>query len=536
VLAGLFLSNPSDTAVAMLGAWRAGFGILPLPPDYPDARLLLMIEDGRPRLVITDAALSERAAGLCGPAGVDVVRLAEMATPASAAGPAWPTPPPPRPRSMAAYRLYTSGSAGPPKAVVIRLEQLYPLLAWSMEHLGAGPRTRMAQTLSLGFDFGLQELFTTFALGGCLVVPDAASRRNGATYAEFLARERINTFFTTPSFADIVAGAGRELPDLECVLIGGEVLRRDTVAGLRRLVPGDCRIFNGYGPTEAAVNCLMHRVTGQPAGPGEILPVGRASGASLVSVVDRHQRPVPARVIGELVIGGPGVADRCADRTGRYAHAFAAHARPAAAGRCYPSGDLAYYDRGEGFTVIGRTDSQRKIRGFRMDLGEVRAAIADMLPAHRVLVRALGSPSQLAAFVCGGATDLNHLQAQLKSRFPPPMVPHRFFLLDSLPMTGNGKLDEAALASIFDSDPVLEFEYSTAPGQVADLICRAWSVVLDARPDPAENVFDAGAHSLAAATVHAQLCAALRLDFPMFYLFEYPRPVELARVLARLMS
>ncbi|WP_089156172.1 non-ribosomal peptide synthetase [Micromonospora sp. NBS 11-29] len=526
---GLLLASPADFTLGMYGAWSAGLGVLPLPVEFPDARLREMLADCAPRLLLTSAALADRAARLVSelPRPPAVVLLdaatADDATD-GADRPAEPAPDAP------AFTVYTSGSTGRPKGVLIRQDQLSHLLAWEGVTWGLGPWMRIAQTLSLGFDFGLQELMTALTYGGALVVPSAADRTDARSYARFLRRERVTVLFTTPSYAEQLVAAGERLPDLRLVQLGGEVVKRSTVAGLRTVVGADCWIANGYGPTEATINCLNHRVPPEvpDAELPAVLPVGLPSAASRILVTDDADRPVPVGAVGKILIGGPGVADGYLHRPETTAERFVTD--PATGERFYRSGDLAYLDPDAGgFVVLGRADRQVKVRGFRVELGEVEFALRAVPGVTAAAALVVDQPPRLVAFVTGDRPDPAELLARIAATLPAAMVPEQVVTVDELPTTPNGKLDEARLGEVAQREYTELLPASATRREVEAAVCRVWADAL-ALPalSPDTNVFEVGAHSLVVTRVHHLLQVTLGLTFPVHYLFEFPRPRDLA--------
>ncbi|MFG1610423.1 AMP-binding protein [Actinoplanes sp. NPDC049265] len=521
--AGLLVESSPDFAVALFAAWRSGLGVLPLPVEFPDDRLRTMVRDAAPLVLLTSAVQRDRAERLTH--GL-VTRVVDVA-----AGPGTSPAPVAGPADHIAFTVYTSGSTGRPKGVAIRQSQVADLLAWETEAWRLGPWVRMAQTLSLGFDFGLQELFSSIPCGGCLVIPAAADRRNAVAYAGFLRRERVTVLFTTPSYADELAATRLPLPDLRLVLIGGEVLRWPTVAALEAIVGPDCRLINGYGPTEATVNCLAYEIPRRRpgrAGGSDIVPAGRASGPARIHLLDEYGLPAPAGAVGRISIGGPGVADGYLHRPDLTAERFVP-GPPDSPQTVYRSGDLAYLDADGQFVVIGRDDRQVKLRGYRMEQGEIEWALRQTPGVVSAAVRVVGRPARLVALI-SGAVEVRDVLDDLARRLPGPLLPDHVLVLGQLPLTANGKLDDVAIQKLAESagDQALpSTDLSTA--EIEDVICRLWRDVLDLTViDPARNVFDQGAHSLAATLAHSRLQAWLGLRFPVSDLFEYPCPRELA--------
>jgi len=516
----LLLEPTADFVVGMFSAWSVGLGVLPLPVDFPDERLRVMLADCRPGLLLCSHGLAGRARALLADSAATVVMTVDESATASI----------PLVRSAPdspAFTVYTSGSTGRPKGVLIRQDQLAALIAWSGQTWQLGSWVRIAQTLSLGFDFGLQELFTALTFGGAVVLPGPGDRRSARDYAAFLRRNQITVLFSTPSFADELIAAGERLDSLRLVLLGGEVLRRPTVTGLRELVAEGCRIFNGYGPTEASVNCLMYEV---PVGElPELIPVGRASGASRLELLDQAGRAVPVGAVGELWIGGPGVAAGYLNSPELTGTRFVDRSEPdGSAARWYRTGDVGYLRPDGQFVVLGRVDRQVKLRSFRVELGEVEQALRAVPGVDGAAALTIGRPARLIAFV-SGPTSTGAVIENLAARLPQAMLPEQVVVLEQLPLTANGKLDEAELRMLAEQAELISVGPSASVAEIEGVICQVWADVLYPQPiSPEVNVFDVGAYSLAVSRVHARLQRALTMTFPIHNLFEYPRPRELA--------
>jgi nonribosomal peptide synthetase protein BlmVI len=525
---GVFVETTTEFTVGMFASWAAGRGIIPLPREFPDDRLRAMLADAGPGLLLISADRERRATELVRdlPGSIAVAVLWDLE--------GEPLPATPPGQDDPAYVVYTSGSTGRSKGVLISHRNLAPLIGWTQSGLGVGPSTRMAQTLSLAFDFGLQELFSTLPFGGCLVVPSAGDRADARSYARFLRRARVTALFTTPSFADQLVAAAEPMPDLSLIQLGGEVLSATTVDGLRRLAMPDCRIFNGYGPTETAVGCAVYEVPPAPverAAPA-VLPVGHAHADAHLVVVDPYGFRAPVGAVGELLIGGPGVSEGYLGQPEQTAERFVTDPTGDVGGRVYRSGDVAYVRQDGNLVVTGRTDRQLKIRGYRVELGDVEHVLRGVPGVAAAVALMVDEPRRLVAAVAGTDLDPEALRAAAARLLLPAAVPEQFVLLDTLPTGTTGKLDPTAVAELAQHRYLPPLPAGPSHGMVEEAVCAVWARAL-AVPEleSSANVFDLGAHSLVVTRVHAQLEAMLGIRFPIHQVFEFPAPEDLARCL-----
>lgn len=554
-LVGLHLADVVDFVVAALAALVRGYGIVPLPPDAPGRRLAFMAEDCGIGAVVHDASATEATAwgarAISVPMPRDDVLTALSAAARGAGTPrTWSggasTP------DSAAYVVYTSGTTGRPKGVVIRHREVHPLLVWQADGLDAAPGMRLAQTLALSFDFGLQEIFTPLLYGGTLCVPAPAERHSAERYGSFLRRDGVNTLFATPTFLREMVAEQVDLTGLRLLVLGGEMLTPAAVRAALPLLAPDCRIINGYGPTEASINCTMHTVDRAALGSLTTLPVGAATGSSRVYVMGPGGRPLPEGIVGEVCVGGPGVARGYLNRPAETARAFVPDPVAADGTSMYRTGDLGYLRDGE-LTLVGRGDAQVKVRGYRVEPGEVEAALR-ALPGVRdaaVLADRSGTSVRLVAFVVRGRTGTEatgptgggdeaaevSLRAALADSLPPYLLPQRIRTVETFPLTRHGKLDHAALLARVPRVTASGVPAAGAP-EVITAVTAVWRDVLglDAL-DIDTNFFEAGGHSLAVGSLVSRLADRLRLDdLPFHVVFEYPTVRLMAQHLERLLA
>ncbi|MFD7864528.1 amino acid adenylation domain-containing protein [Streptomyces sp. NPDC059783] len=510
----LALPRSADLVAAVLAVSKAGAAYLPVDPDYPAQRVALMLEDTAPRCVVTTTAYAGRLPGDAGP-------LLLLDGPGPDAAPEDTAPPvtgllPDHP----AYVIYTSGSTGTPKGVVVTHRGLAPLAANHRALHGAGPGSRVLQFVSPSFDVSVAELTMALLTGGCLVIPEQVPV--GAELAELLRAERITHAHLPPA---VLAGLPEtELPDLATLMSGGE-------AGTPRLVerwaPGR-RMVNAYGPTEATVEVTQGLM--DPAEPGR-QPIGRPLPGVRVYVLDARLRPVPPGVPGEMYIAGDGVARGYRNRAALTASRFVADPFGAPGERMYRTGDLAARRRDGRIDFLGRGDGQVKLRGFRVELGEIQAALARLpeVEAAAVTVREdRPGDRRLVAYTVlhDATTDTGALRSALAGELPEHMVPSAVVALDALPLTPNGKLDVRALPA----PPERHGAHRAPRSGREELMCRLFAEVLGVDTVGIDdNFFERGGHSLLASRLAGLVAQVLGAGIPMRAVFEAPTPAALLR-------
>jgi amino acid adenylation domain-containing protein len=524
------LADPDpQVLVGMLGILKAGSGFVPMDPRHPDERLAWLLDDAACEVLVTPRHHLERAQGLA--RGGRVLCLDE-----GKAGAALPVGH--EPRSLA-YVVYTSGSTGRPKGVQVSHQSLVPMLLWGCDHFGLGEHTRVLQSLSFCFDFGIFEHLTTVLAGGTLVFPGEAAG-DPAALAREIVRHGINTLHTTPALARELAASLENLEtldSLEILHLGGEALTRDTVDRLREAAPR-AAIYNGYGPTEATVNSSIFRIPREAGWP--VVPIGRRSADNALYILDRAGRLAPFGARGELHVGGIGVARGYLNRPDLTAERFVPDpfgAEPG--GRLYRTGDLVRYLPEGDIEFLGRIDHQVKVRGFRIELGEIEAILGSHPEVREcaAAVWAEGGDPRLVAWVCFDPTDRTDpsdlksaLSAWLRERLPEPMVPSAFVVLDALPLSPNGKVDRRALPAPERVRPGRDL---VAPRtKTEETLAAIWQELLGLDQVSVEDrFFELGGHSLLATRVLTRVRRTWGIDLPLRELFRHPTIAGLAELI-----
>ncbi len=535
---GLLAEPSPEFLIAALAILKAGAAYLPLDPSYPQARLQAMLDDARPELLLAGQAYAAHAAL----AGVDVLVLEaalDAAAGPQAAGAGLPDPD----LDSIAYVIYTSGSTGRPKGVQVRHAGLANLAARMVELLGLRPQDKVLQFTPTSFDVSVQEIFSTLAAGARLQFLPAAHPRIGSRLVDFLRNEAITVATLPPTV--LTTAEPLDLPALRMLVTGAEPISERTVA-----LWGQGRGFcYQYGPTEASVT-----VTAKQCRAGEGTPgIGRCLGNTQAWLADEAGRPVAAGEVGELLLGGIGLArgylrDPAATAARFVPDPFSG--QPGA--RLYRSGDLARLRADGDLEFVGRNDDQVKLRGYRIELGDVESALlGHPLVRHAVAVVAAdpGEEARLAAYVQvddPGADGLvETLRAHMQGAVAAYMRPSAIVPLARLPIGVNGKIDKRLLPPAFaasesappgSEDPAAQDAAARVAAIFAEAIGVA-SVGLD------EDFFDAGGDSLLAVKAATRINERLAVDINVALIFEAPTaralaarlPADDAEAVARLM-
>ncbi|MFE3290101.1 amino acid adenylation domain-containing protein [Rhodococcus sp. NPDC059234] len=540
-IVALGLPRSVDMVVALFAVLRTGSAYLPLELDHPAERLLGMLDDARPVVLVTTPAIRETLAGFDGATVLLDETVAGRASGAltdeelGAFAPGTPGR-----LDHPAYVIYTSGSTGKPKGVVTgyrgltnmqfnhRAEIFDPTIAMT-----GGRRLRIAHTVSFAFDMSWEELLWLVE-GHEVHICDEHLRRDAEALVAYCDTHRIDVVNVTPTYAQhlfeeglLDDGPGRHRPPL--VLLGGEAVP-DSVWNRLRDTDGTFG-YNLYGPTEYTINTL-----GAGTGDSVTPTVGTPIWNTRAHILDGWLRPVPDGVPGELYIAGIGLARGYLDRFGLTAERFVADPFEVG-GRMYRTGDLVRRGADGQIDYLGRTDDQVKIRGHRIELGEVESVLAGLDGVRQCAVIAAPGPGgvkRLVAYVVPSGTvsdvhpnwGVQHAQA-LRASLPEYMVPSAFVATESLPMTVNGKLDVRALPAV----PEAVGGGSRGPADhVEEVLCALFGEVLDVTEIGVEDsFFDLGGHSLLATRLISRARSALAAELSMRDLFEAPTVAELAQ-------
>ncbi|WP_019634550.1 type I polyketide synthase [Actinomadura atramentaria] len=507
---GVLLPRGADLVVAEAAILKTGAAYAPADPRHPVERTAQAMTRAGAALVVTTAELADGLAAR----GLRPVLLDEV--------PADPVAAPPdrtRDRDVAMI-VFTSGSTGAPKGVLLEHGSLARFARWDADAFGLGPADRVALIASPGFDASAWDIWPTLAAGACLHAADEDTLLDPRALRDWLVAERITVLFLTTALAERLL----TLPwpadtALRTLLTGGERLKFRPPAGL------PFQVVNNYGPTETTIIATSGPVAAAGDGPPSI---GAPLSIAAVHILDEDLRPVPDGEPGEIYIGGTGVARGYLADPAQTVDRFPPDpfsGRPGA--RMYRSGDLGRRRPDGEIEFLGRVDDQVKIRGNRVEPGE----IAVVLTAHPAVTVAHVAPytrpgddeTHLVAYVVGGPDDVGELRAYLAERLPRALIPAYFVALDALPLNANGKVDRARLPEPDARRPAASAAHTPPRTGLERRLCALWAELLHLeRVGIDDSFFDLGGHSLLLVEVHRTLTEDLGHDLPLVALFEAP--------------
>ncbi|MEV7085804.1 Pls/PosA family non-ribosomal peptide synthetase [Streptomyces sp. NPDC093085] len=500
----LLLPRSVDTYVALLAVAKTGAAFVPIDPASPPDRVAYITGDSGARLVLTASRLAPALTGLdCRVITLDTHGDRLAALPATRPG-----HPEQDGQDPLAYIMYTSGSSGRPKGVEIAQSSICNFLTIVPRLYDVRPRDRVYQGMTISFDFSIEEIWPTWSVGAVLVAGTEDSGQLDAELADFLEERAITLLYCVPTLLETIP---RELPLVRSIVVGGETCPAQLVTRWSR--PGR-RMLNTYGPTETTVTATCAELV-----PGRPVTIGRPLPTYVVVLLDDGRRPVPDGTVGEICIGGPGVARGYTGRPELTADRFIDHPLAPPGGRLYRTGDLGRITGDGEIEYLGRADSEVKIRGYRVDLGEIDSVLLeDPGVAEAVTTRApapdgAAGGGELAAYVSrapGGTEDGDEelaarLHERLRRRLPAYMVPAYLDILAALPALPSGKADLQRLPApsgrrLLGSGPVVAAEGATETA-VRDVWAEVLGIAPDALSAEADFFTDLGGHSLLAARV-----------------------------------
>ena len=534
-LVGVCLERTPRLLVALLGILQAGGAYIPLDPRYPRERLKWVLEDARAAWLLTEESLLDAMQAIeseCSVISLDGAweEISRTAEAFDDSGREQASP------ANLAYVIYTSGSTGNPKGVAVQHHSIVSYVETARELFSITPRDRVLQFASISFDTSAEEIYPALASGATLVLRTDEMLSSAGAFLQKCAEWGITVLDLPTAYWHSLATAlnthSLNVPEsLRLVILGGEKALRERVSQWQRRAGEQVRLINTYGPTESTIVGTSYEVSDLPAASLEV-PIGRAVRNAETYVLDSFLQPAPIGVAGELHIGGSGLARGYLNAPELTAQKFIPHPFGEAGARLYKTGDRARYRSDGQLEFLGRLDHQVKLRGFRIEPGEIEAALCEHNAVGEAIVllrEDAADEKRLVAYVQASEESgltVVQLRTLLQQRLPDYMVPSAFVLLDKLPRTPSGKVDRAALPK---PDQYKSEGFVAPRNPTEELVAEIWRQVLNLPQVGAEdNFFNLGGHSLLATQVTARLRDELQVELPLRAFFETPTVVGIA--------
>ncbi len=526
VVVGLFVERSLDMLVGLMGILKAGGTYVPLDPSFPQTRLAYMIADSDMKVLVTHRQL-DRNLTVRPPS---IVYLDADWEAISRQDTTKTKPPSPRPENLA-YVLYTSGSTGRPKGVAIPHTAVVNFLRSMQSEPGFTAKDKLLAVTTLSFDIAGLEIYLPLVRGGTTVIASREDVYDPARLIKRIRESQCTVMQATPATWRALLEASWEGSKGLKLLCGGEALPGDLA---QALLPRCAELWNMYGPTETTIWSTLYRVRSVD-GP---VPIGRPIANTQVFILDEHRQLVPAGVVGEMYIGGLGLAQGYFNRPELTAERFVENPFDPGA-RLYRTGDQARWLPDGTLECLGRADNQVKIRGFRIELGEVESALARHPSVGQCVVVAREDSHGdkiLAAYLepkpAQPAPVVSDLRTHLSDDLPAYMVPSAFVVMQKLPLTPNGKIDRKALPSPNQERIEVAGEVVGPRDPMEQMLVEIWSGVLRVKSlSIRDNFFDLGGHSLLAVRIIAEIETLLKRRLPLATLYKAPTIEKLAQIL-----
>jgi amino acid adenylation domain-containing protein len=515
--------------VGLLGILKAGGAYLPLDPAYPRQRLAFMLNDSQPLLVLAQRKLAE----LIDRQLFEVVSLDDSEITQAGRGEI---------ESKAsidnlAYIIYTSGSTGQPKGVMISHRSIVNHLQWRQSEHPLVEGEAFLQKASYGFDISVWEIFGTLMSGARLVLAGEGEEKDSRALVRLMREEGVNVAHFGPVMLRLIVNEEgiEECDRLKRIYSGGESLSEELKERVYEKV--EVEMYQQYGPTEATVDATIEKC--RRGREGRRIPIGRPIANTRVYILDEGMRLVPVGVVGELYIGGEGVARGYVGRAEQTAERFVGNPYGEEEGeRIYRTGDKCRYRRDGRIEYIGREDEQVKVRGYRVELGEIEEALKEeegIREAVVVVREEEEGDKRIVGYVVkeeGRGRRVEEIRWRMKERMPEWMVPSVIVEVERLPVTANGKVDRKALSALEVIRASSDSDYVEPRTPVEQILAGVWEQVLGIRQVAAhDNFFDLGGNSLLATQVMSQVRKIFEVDLPLRSIFEMPALDDLAVII-----
>ncbi len=546
-LVGIMMERSVEMIIGILGILKAGGAYVPLNPKAPPARNTYILDECGVSILLTPSSLSDsKGESFYSPPGTQ------------------PAIPSLQPAANLAYVIFTSGSTGIPKGVPISHSNLSPLLHWGYKHLGLGAKDRTIQNLAYYFDWSVWEIFITLTSGACLYPVSEEVLLNPQTCIDFMDKHTVTVLHATPTQYQYLVNTpvlrrGRKLETLTYLFIGAEKLTYDLVHRSFESVNNNCRVFNMYGPTEATIISAVleiQRSDYQRFHDLSSVPIGEPVANAVLLILDKYFKLSPVNIVGELYIGGDGIACGYLNNPELTSEKFFYRSYRSymsyISKNFYKTGDLTRWLPDGNIEFLGRIDHQVKIRGFRIELGEIENRLLDHEGVREVVVidsDAGQGETYLCAYIVPqhvetpGKTETGSLSKELAGYLagilPDYMIPSHFIEIDNIPLNPNGKVDRKALPR---PGLLTGVEYAAPRDRLEEKLVEIWSEVLregfpvEGVESPSigidDNFFELGGHSLKAVGIAAKIHKELEVKLSLVEIFTSPTIREMAAAVA----
>ncbi|TGV30419.1 amino acid adenylation domain-containing protein, partial [Mesorhizobium sp. M00.F.Ca.ET.186.01.1.1] len=525
-LVAIMAERSPEMVIGILGILKAGGAYVPVDPGYPQERIQYLLEDSNAALLLSQAHLLPLLAQVSDELPECLDLNAELDAGLSGSN----LPAVNQPTDLA-YVIYTSGTTGKPKGVMIPHQGIVNCLQWRRDEYGFGPTDKALQVFSFAFDGFVASLFAPLLGGATCVLPQEAAAKDPVALKKLMAATEVTHYYGVPSLFQAILDCSTttDFNQLRCVTLGGEKLPVQLVQKTKEKHPA-IEINNEYGPTENSVVTTISRSIEA----GQAITIGRPLANVQVYIVDEQHHLQPVGVVGELCIGGAGLARGYLNKPELTAEKFVANPfRPGE--RMYKTGDLGRWLHDGTIDFIGRVDDQIKVRGYRIEVGEIEAVLLAYDQTNEAVVVAYQDDrgdSYLAAYVTGkAAIEESELRAHLLRELPAYMVPTYLIQLDALPLTPNGKVDRKALPKP-EGKPATGAAYVAPATEVEAKLVAIWENALGiSGVGVLDHFFELGGHSLKAMTVVAQVHREFQIDLLLKQFFAAPTIRDLARLI-----
>lgn len=506
-IVGMLCERSLEAMVSIVSVLKAGGAYVPIDPDYPADRKQYIIENSGINILLVEKVLEQRETELLqnnpsvNTMVIDYRTLAAEPSPDGLKSPAL------TPENLA-YVIYTSGTTGKPKGTMLRHRNVINYVWWGAGLYVNGETVTFPLFTSLSFDLTVTSIFIPLVTGNKIVIYREST--GGLLVEDVVRDDKVDIVKLTPSHLKVVNQMKFESSRIRQFILGGEELKTDTAAEALDRFGADTRIHNEYGPTETAVGCMIHTYD-KNSDTGMAVPIGKPSSNVQIYILDKHKNPLPLGIVGEIYIGGEGVARGYLDNETLTAEKFVDN--PFTPGeKMYRSGDLGRWNLDKTLEFFGRGDEQVKIRGYRIEPGEIETQLAKLeMVQNAVVAVRKGAQAELCAYVVardGGDLEVAQLREALSLELPDYMLPSEFVQVDEIPLTRNGKTDFRKLETMGKKLQSTR-EYAAPRDETETMMADIWAAVLGAeKVGITDNFFELGGDSIKAVQIAARVTDA----------------------------